>query len=499
MNTRLPRIILGLALLAAPVQAQEPATLTLDEAIALARENNPDYRSRLNDEGVAEWGVRSAYASFLPSASVDGGLSFQSGGTTRIGSFTSGDIGLGDTPDYYYSSYGVSVSLGLSGADFYRVGQEKASRRSVVAGLDVAEQTLEADVTRQYLVVLRQSDAVDLARAQLERAEANLALAEARYAVEAATAIEAKQAEVERGRAEVTLLRSESTLENEKLRLLQLIGVDLDRTIELTSDVPIFEPAWTLESLTAAAMSTQPGLQAATANAQAADAGVGMARSAYWPSLSLSTGLSGFTRRASSDVFLVDQAEAQADAAVQQCEALNMVLTRLTPPMEPTDCMGQFAFTDADRESVLAANDRFPFDFDTEPISVRLGISIPVFQGLNRKQQLETARAQAEDARWELRARELETRASVQAAYRNLNTAYQAVQLEERNREVAADQLRLARERYRVGSAAFLELREAETLMAQADREYLLSVYAFQESLTALEQAVGQKLAIPEN
>ncbi|NIP82688.1 MAG: hypothetical protein GWM90_27100, partial [Gemmatimonadetes bacterium] len=53
--------------------------------------------------------------------------------------------------------------------------------------------------------------------------------------------------------------------------------------------------------------------------------------------------------------------------------------------------------------------------------------------------------------------------------------------------------------RYRLGAASFLELMEAETLKARADREYLLGVYAFQEALTALEAAVGQDLAIPEN
>lgn len=492
-------LLLGIVAVSAPLEAQDPEPLTLEEAIALAREHNPEYQSRLNDEGVADWGVRSAYASFLPSAGVSGGLSFQSGGTARIGGFTSGDIGLGETPDYYYSSFGVSVGLGLSGADFYRVGREKASRRSVLAGLETADQTLTMEVTRQYLLVLRQQDAVDLSRAELERAEANLSLAEARFAVEAATAIEAKQAEVERGRAEINLLRTESGLANQRLRLLQVIGLDLDRNVELISDVPVFEPEWTLESLLQAAMATQPALRAAEASTEAAEASADMARAAYWPSLSLSTGLSGFTRRASSDAFLIEQARAQVTSARQQCELWDFVLTRLTEPYpDALDCT-QFRFTDEMRAEVLSANDQFPFRFTTEPASVSLGISLPVFQGLSRQHQLESARAQADDARWQLRAQELETRANVEASYRDLRTAYEAAQLEDRNREVARDQLRLARERYRVGVTAFLELMEAETLMARADREYLLAVYTFQESLAALEQAVGQRLAIPEN
>ena len=488
----------ALFLLAGPGVAQDPVAMSLEEAIAIALENNPDYRAQVNDENVADWGVRSAYANLLPSATASGGVSYQEGGQARIGGFTAGDIGLGQAPDYYYSSYNLSVGLGLSGADFYQIGREKASRRSVLATVEVAGQTLEANVTRQYMAVLRTSDAVDLARTELERAEANLSLTEARYAVEAATALEAKQAAVERGRAQINLLRAESTLENEKVRLLELIGLDLDEDVVLTSDVPVFEPRWSLSSLVDAAMSSQPRLEAARATSDAAESGVKIARSSYWPSLSISTGLAGYTRRVGSDQYLIDQRLQAVASAREQCMLTNQILTRLTPPMEAQDC-GAIQFTDEDRANILEQNDQFPFQFVGEPLSLSVGLSVPIFQGLNRKQQLETARSQAEDARWRLRAQELATRSAVETAYRDLETAYQAVRLEETNLELARDQLRLARERYRVGTAAFLELMEAEALMARADREYLLGVYTFQEALTMLEQAVGQELATPEN
>lgn len=489
----------AMLLLAVPAIAQNaPASLTLDEALQLALQHNPDYRAQLNDEGVASWGVRSAYANFLPGATVSGGLSYQEGGQARIGGFTAGDIGLSSTPDYYYSSYSVSVGMGLSGADFYQVGREKASLRSLRASLESAGQTLEANVTRQYLAVLRSRDAVALARSELERAVANQSLADARFSVEAATAIEAKQAAVERGRAEVGVLRAEAVLHNQRVRLLELVGLDVSADVELTSDIPVFEPQWSLDSLLDAAMASQPELAAARASTAAADAGVGMARSAFWPSLSLSTGLAGYTRRVGSDQYLIDQARASANRAVQDCQGINLILERLSPPVQPEDC-SKYEFTEEMRRTVLSQNDQFPFNFVGEPLSVSLGVSLPVFQGLDRKRQLEASRSQAEDARWQLRARELATRARVETSYRDLTTAFEAVRLEERNLELARDQLRLARERYRLGAAAFLELMEAETLMARADREYLLGVYTFQEALTALEHAVGQDLAIPEN
>lgn len=493
---RLTSLSTAFLLLATLAAAQEPpATLSLEEAVALALEHSPAYRARLNDEREADWGVRAAYASFLPTASLSGGLSYQGGGQARIGGFTTGDIGVNQAPDYYYSSYSVGVALGLSGADFYGVEREKATRSSLLAGLESAGQTLEANVTRQYMAALRARDAVGLARAELERAEANLSLAEARFELEAATAIESKQAQVERGRAQVGVLRAESSFHNQKVRLLELIGLDLGRDVELTSTVPVFEPRWSLSSLIDVAMGSQPELESARASTRAADAGVGMARSAYWPSLSLSTGLGGFTRRAGSDEYLLRQA---LGGARQQCALVNDFVTALQLDVPLQNC-SEIELSEQDRAEILAGNHQFPFRFTGEPLSLSLGVSMPLFQGLTRKRQLESARSRADDARWELRRRELATRADVETAYRELETAHRSVQLEERNLELARDQLRLARERYRVGAAAFIELMEAETLMARADREYLLGVYTFQEALTALEQAVGQKLAIPEN
>ena len=66
--------------------------------------------------------------------------------------------------------------------------------------------------------------------------------------------------------------------------------------------------------------------------------------------------------------------------------------------------------------------------------------------------------------------------------------------IEQRNQAVAAEQLRLATEQYRVGSASFLDLVEAETVMAQADRERVASIYSYHDLLANLEALVGARL-----
>jgi outer membrane protein len=473
-----------------------PDRLSLADAVMLAREHNPDYRAQLGDEAVAEWGVRSAYAAFLPTAGVSGGVAYQGGGQARLGNFTADDIGLGSTPAYYFSSYTLGVQLGLDGSTFYRIGQERAYRDGVRARLEAADQALRTTVTRQYLGTLRARDAVTLSEAELARTEANLRLAEARHAVESATMLEVKQAQVERGRAEVELLRNRAQYETERIRLLQLMGVELRPDVELTSEVRVFEPRWEAPGLIRIAMGTQPQLEVARASETAAQADVGVARSSFWPRLTASTGLSGFTRRVGDDHFLLDQAEQAILNARQDCMAVNELLSRLSPPLPPQDCSG-LVFTPEMRTRLLDQNREFPFNFLREPVSLSVGVSVPIFQGLTRHRQLEAARVSREAARQRLRGEELRVRADVHASLASLNAAYQAVRLEERNGELADAQLELARERYRVGAASFIELLEAETMKARADRAHLLGVYGFQEALTALEAAVGQALPLP--
>ena len=73
-------------------------------------------------------------------------------------------------------------------------------------------------------------------------------------------------------------------------------------------------------------------------------------------------------------------------------------------------------------------------------------------------------------------------------------TAFNVVQVEERNRGVAAEQLEMAQTRYALGADPFLVLLDAERTMADGERAYLDGLYAFHLELANLENAVGQGL-----
>ena len=487
--------LIGTAAGAAAQQPAPPARLSLDDAIALARRNNPDFQAQKNDAAVADWAVREAYGNLLPGASASSGLSYQAAGTPRFGNFSAADFGISRTPAYYNSDFSLGFNYSLSGQDLLAPGREKTNRRGILAHIQSVDFLLKANVTRQYLAVLRAQDDVTLAQEELKRTDENLKLAQAKVAVGAAVPLEAKQAELERGRVEVNLLHARSIVHSERVRLMQHIGIELDREVELTSKFSVFDLAISEEELVKASLAANPQILMTRASEEASAATVKIARSAYLPTLDFSAGVSGYTRQAGSESYLINQAQQQAAGQRASCEQMNFISSGLSRPLPnfPQDC-SRFVLTPDRERDVISGNNVFPFNFSRQPWTAQMRISLPIFQGFGRERQIESARAAAADARHLVRGEELRIRTEISAFYVGATTGQRTVQLELRNRELANESLELVRERYRVGVATFIELKDAETIKARADRAYLNALYTFHEAIASLETAAGRNL-----
>lgn len=477
----------------APSAYAQAATLTLDDAIALALRNNPGYLQQANDVGAADWAVRSAYGALMPMASASTSYSYTAEGGQRFGNFTGSELGLATATDYHATSYGLNMNMRVSGSSLFAPRQAQSQRRATIANIEAAGFTLRTAVTRQYLAVKRAQDGVVLAEQELGRSAENLRLAQARVDVGAAIPMEAQQAEIERGRSEVALLQARNLVETERLRLSQQLGVELPAGTELTTTFAVREVPWTLAELQSMATAAHPELSAARAAEEAAEAGVRMARSAYLPSLNLSAGvLNGFARRAGNSDYLVQQQRAAAMSQMQNCDLMNRISAGLSSPLPntPADCSA-FLPTPAEEQDIRDSN---RFDFSNDPFSASISISLPIFDGFSRERQVEQARVARADATLRLRAEQTRIHTEVATALNTAETGRRSAELEARNVELAEQQLLLARERYRVGVASYIELQEAETLRARADRAWLSAIYQFHENLAALEAAVGRSL-----
>jgi len=480
---------------------QGTARLSLDEAIDLARRNNPNFLQTLNDLGPAAWGTRAANANlFLPNADLNFFTAWQDEGQQRLGGATF------PQPAILLSQYQFQLSYTLNGSTLFQPGQRRAEKRAAERRVDDAELTLENQVTSAYLEVLRLQERAVQAERELRRTEEHLRLAQAREQVGAGTRLETMQADVTRGRAEVSLLQARNAARVAKLRLIQALGVEVAADqIELVSEFQVFEPTLELDELLQDAMRAHPSLVAARADQKAASSSVKVAKASYFPTLSLRASWSGFTREETDPQATIDQAilsEQQNTAATRRlCSHFNDLFTAssLAVPPEFQNCSA-VQFTSQDSLNLISSieerNDVFPFGFENEPVTLSAFFSIPLFNGFDRQLQVEQAVARRNDLDHQVRALELQIRADVTEAVHNLETAYQTVQLQRENTERAREELRLAQERYQLGAGTFLELLDSQTLAAQAEVDQIEALFQFHQSLAALEAAVGRELEL---
>ena len=489
----LPALLLLLGTHGARAQAVVPQELSLPEAIRIARQTSPLLQADLNNQDLSDWNVRASYFSLLPSANASSALSWQGSGEQRFGSVTLSQLGFINQPSYYFSSYNLGLSYTLNGQILLALPQAKADREAQVAQGTVAEAQMVFQVTQAYLEVLRQEEGLKLAEQELERARGNLRLAEGQREVGSGTPMDARQAEVAVGRARVNVLTGENGVRISKFRLLQQMGMDPQEAFSLVSTFALTPPNWTEETLTDIALERNPQLVGLKASIRTQGYSTKMAQSAYLPTLSFSAGMSGFARQASNPDFLVAQGQSSSLGQIAQCEALNELYRRLADPLPTQDC-SVFLFSETQRQAIVNGNDNFPFGFTRNPPQASMVVSIPIFQGLRRQRDIEAARIAEDDSRFQLREQELRLKADLASGLSTLETAYQAALIEEENQVWADEQLRLAQERYRLGAATFLELIEAETVKAQADRDRIAAIFAYHDALASLEALVGTTL-----
>ena len=493
----LKAMVIGLILLALSATSVlgqvAPDELTVEDAIELAKANNPTFLSTQNDLAAANWQVREAYASFLPGVNTSLSGTWQEAGSQRLGAI----VFEGQSTDWLYTGYSINFGMTLDGNTIFGVPNARANRLATEERINAAEFNLESLVGLQYMAVLRMMDGVDVAQRQLDRARHNLQIVQTRVETGAVAGTDGKQAEVDLGQAEVGLIQAQRDLRQARLLLAEQIGVQLDEDVRFSSEFQIFEPEFVMEDLMVMAMEDHPSLRSVRAQENASRAAARqVSTSQYLPSIFLSARLAGQAQEALNEDFVLSQVQDQASARMSNCEfsnALNSGLPGGLPGYSPQDC-STFAYSPLDGEAALANNNQFPFGFASVPMTVSMQVSLPIFTGFSRERQVSQANNLAEDAEHNRRAQELRLRTMVTNTFDNLSSAYRVIQAEERNRTLAEEQLLLQQRRYSLGAADLLLLMDAQTTLSTAEQAYLNAVYDFHYNLIALEAAVGRRL-----
>jgi len=471
---------MGLLLLASAVLAEpefpvvnSSTPLSLDSLVALGFRYSPQLRQTTLTTRLNAIGKLNAVGQFLPTVSV--GMTFSqthyrtptfvnpngSVSTYPITTYqrflmwdTSGtgqlsnprlsplvpvvqDVPTGDSRSSS-QSLNLNESIFEGGRRFflYRVAriQENINNTNV----DNVEKNLAAQIAEQVMTVQTQDRLVDLNKRLRDQQKDALDLAKARFEVGAVTELDVMQAEIDLNTAENNLSTAERALESQREALNQIIGIDLNSTypLEQASNVTPFQ--FNVDSLVLVAYDHRSDLKVARLTVQRATQSVNMNYSNYLPTVDFGA---SFSRSEVSG-------------------------TSVNWTLDPRD-----------------VNNRYSLNFNWN-----------LFDGFTREYNIETqkvARAQAEESARQL---ELSVVKDVHDAYFNLVNTFNQLQLTGRNRDLAERRLNLERERYRLGAASQLDLRDAEVTYAQAETSNLQTILSYQSSLIALELAVGKPL-----
>jgi outer membrane protein TolC len=414
---RLTQAVVGLGLaygITAGRAAAQSRTVTLDGAIALALRVQPAIVQAEGDLDVAYAGRREAFGGYLPTLNANSSLSQNS--SNRWNAATQQFISQPRSVSY---STGLSASLVIFDG-FSRVADTKAASATVSsADATLTNQRFQVILqTKQaFFSALAAAELVKVMETQVTRAEQQLKIAKDKLAAGSAIRSDTLRSTVELGNARLQLLNAQAQLATAEANLARLIGADGGARASGTPTVPDIAGLDTT-ALRREVVNRSPSVQAAEAQARAADAQVGVSRAQYLPTLTAN--------------YSQSWAGARDSAGLAPSSFTNW------PPLGNS-------------------------------WSLRFQLSWPLFNGFSRETALsrslasrDAAEARAADARRQANASFTQELAALQAAAQQLAIA-------QASRAAAEEDLRVQQERYRLGAATIVDVLTSQVSLGQAE------------------------------
>jgi outer membrane protein len=447
---RLRSFALALACSILPFSAaaqQTPRPLSLEQAYALARENNPALRRSLAETESNAAQERARWGAFLPSLSAS--LSFggyQTRTLTGVDQF--GQTVLREDPLTFRGS-SASQGLALGSLTLFDGGQRLRELRAAQAVSRAGEARvagervrLGAELGRRYYDAVRRERLIALEERLLASARERLEITQRQLRVVASTPVDVLGAEVDVARQEQAADRARGEARKALLALQEEMGVANETDFLLTDEPPpVFDPgSLDAGALVAEALAASPRIAQLDAGVEAAEHRVRAARGARWPTVS---GYAGFGRSFSTQ--------------------------------------GYDAF--------------FDFNPPNQNLNFGLNVALPLFDQFRTSSSVAQSTAGRAGAQEELRAGQLALEREVRSALIDLENAYRGVRLAERAAALAAERLEMAREQYRLGLIPFTSLQTVVEQAAQADRDALNARFDFATARVTLEERAGSPVA----
>jgi len=430
--------LLALSLSAqAPAQTAAPAgaplRITLKDALALARKNEPKYHSALTAAGIAREDRAQSRDTLLPSVNFEtSSLYTQPNGIGGV-KFIANNL-----PHEYVSQGNIHEVLDVASFASYR--RSAALAAAAKAQAEVASRGLVVTVMQNYFGVAAAEQKLAAAHLTADEGDRFLQLTKDLEKGGEVAHSDVIKAELQMQDRHRQFLEAQLALLNARLDLAVLLFPDFNDNFELADDLHANIPLPPRAEFEAQAARENPDVRAALATVQAAGHDVTAARAGYLPSIGL-------------DYWYGIDAERYATYSPNP----NLIGGRIPN-------LGSAAMA---------------------------SLTLPLWNWGATQSRVRQAELRRDQAKVELSFAQRKLLAEMRSLYSEAETALNELAGLQRSAELAADSLRLTTLRYKDGEATVLEVVDAQTTFATANASYQDGALRYRVALANLQTLTG--------
>lgn len=384
------------------MQAQE--VLTIEQAVKIALENNYEIKISANDLKIDQTNVTVGNAGMLPKVSA---TVVDNNGIQYI-SQTRADGNVNSLNNATNNSLNYGVGLGWTIFDgfgmFARFDQLKELQKQGENEFKGTVLTKVGDVMASYYDLVQQQQQLKAYDTTLVISKQRVELAQNRYTIGKASKLEVLNAQVDLNTDETNLLRQKELYANSKIQLNEILARDTATDFTVQENVTI-DDQLLLPELTTLAEKQNPALQAQIINKRITELQLKQVKSTRYPTIGVNTG-----------------------------------------------------YNFAESESSLG----FTSQSYSRGWTYGFNATLNLFDGLNQNRNEKVAKIQIENSDFLLQQQNQALKSQLATSYQTYLTNLQLIKLENKNEDIAQQNLEITLDKFRIGTITTLEFRTAQ-------------------------------------
>jgi len=399
-------------------QSEVGDSITIEDAIRLALDRNPELQAAAYDVTAAEARSDTLAGQRLPSLDIIGGYSRYLDSQRLFPAVENGELGA-FSREIFSGDLVLSMPLFTDGRLGNQVRAADLLRQSAGQRMARTREELVFNVASVFYSILAQERLITSLEFSKKALEDHIKQVNNLMEMQKAAKVDLLRTEVRLSDVQQKLVREKNLLSIQHRLLLNIMGIE-DSGARLTLKGTLEKTAPELKSMdddVARALQQRPDFQAARRELEAQGCRVDVARAGQSPTVNIFASYGG--------------------------------RWAMNPTQQPAGA--------ADSGDVG---------------KIGLNLQIPLFEGGRIQAAVREERAKLMAAQARFRKLELSIRLEVETAYSNMTSAFERVQTAEKTIEQARESLRIEREKYDLGKGAILDVLDAQSALLETETNY---------------------------